>query len=160
MFKRLIIDLAYFINTSSAYQRVKHFFYNLLENSDYTYKRYFDIFMITLIFMSIAILIQEVKSDLDYKLLFFNNYIISFIFLIEYLLRLWISSSVTKVIIQQSEHDIMLDKRFNLLKALQEISQNKIKYILSIKAIIDLLAILPFFHQLRLLRILKSPVVG
>ncbi|WP_241761481.1 ion transporter [Sulfurimonas gotlandica] len=153
MIQRLIVDLAYFINTSDAYQRKKRFFYNLLENSSYKYKKYFDIFMITLIFASVVILIREVKSHVNDDLLFFNNYIVSIIFFIEYMLRLWISSSVTQVIIDQSEHDVMLGNKFKLLKAIKDIIIAKFKYILSIKAIIDLLAIIPFFHQLRLLRI-------
>lgn len=153
MIKQLIVNLAYFINTSEAYQKKKHFFYNLLENSNYKYKKYFDVFMITLIFISVIILIREVKSPVNEFLLFFNRYIVSLIFFIEYLLRLWITSSVTQTIIDQKEHDVMLGDEFNLLKALKDIAITKFKYIVSIKAIIDLLAIIPFFHQLRLLRI-------
>lgn len=59
-FSRLIVNLAYFINTSDAYQRKKRFFYDILENNRYPYKKYFDIFMMTLIFLSVAILIAEV----------------------------------------------------------------------------------------------------
>lgn len=153
MIKSLIVDFAYHLDTSSSYKKTKHFFYNLLENADYKYKKYFDIFMIVLIFMSVAILIREVKSHINDNLLFFNNYIISFIFFIEYILRLWISSNCTQVIINQSEHDIILGEKFKLLKALKHIAKDKLQYMFSIKAIIDLLAILPFFHQLRLLRI-------
>ena len=153
MMKNLIIDFAYFIDTSSSYQKTKHLFFNLLENSDYKYKKYFDIFMITLIFISVAILIREVKSHINDNLLYFNNYIISFIFFIEYILRLWVSSSVTKVIIEQNEYDVMLGEKFKLFKALKAIMSTKLRYIFSVKAMIDLLAILPFFHQLRLLRI-------
>lgn len=153
MLKNLIIDTAYFINTSSSYKNVKQFFSDILENSDYKYKKYFDIFMIILIFISVAILIREVKFDINHNLLFFNNYIISFIFLLEYLLRLWISSSVTQVILKQNEHDLLLGEEFQLSLALKEIVRVKLKYIFSLQAIIDLLAILPFLHQLRLLRI-------
>lgn len=153
MIKRLIVDGAYYLNTSNAYQKKKRFFYNLLENSEYNYKKYFDLFMIVLIFMSVAILIREVKSEVNESLLFFNNYVISIIFLIEYILRLWISSSISRIIIKQHEHDTMLDERFRLSKALKDIVTVKVKYITSFKAIVDLLAIIPFFHQLRLLRI-------
>ncbi|MFT7005328.1 MAG: voltage-gated potassium channel, partial [Sulfurimonas sp.] len=153
MINQLIINLAYFINTSDFYQRKKHFFYNLLENSNYKYKKYFDIMMITLIFLSVIILIKEVKSNVNDELLFFNNYIISIIFFIEYMLRLWISSSVSKIIIDQSEHDVLLGDKFRLLRALKNILIIKFKHITSFKAIIDLLAIIPFFHELRLLRI-------
>ena len=153
LIKRSIVDFAYYLNTSESYKKRKRFFHNLLENSNYKYKKYFDIFMITLIFISVVILIREVKSHVNDSFLFFNNYIISIIFLLEYILRVWISSSVSKVIIQQSEHDVMLDEKFNLFKAIQEIFRVKFKYIFSFKAVIDLLAIIPFFHQLRLLRI-------
>ena len=153
MIKHLIVNSAYFLNTSEAYQRKKRFFYNLLENSSYKYKKYFDLFMITLIFISVVILIREVKSHVNDNLLFFNNYVISIIFFIEYMLRLWVSSSVSKIIIEQSEHDVMIGEKFRLLKALKDVTVVKFKYILSFKAIIDLLAIIPFFHQLRLLRI-------
>lgn len=153
MLKNLLVNTAYFINTSKRYTKTKHFFYNLLENPTYKYKKYFDIFMIMLIFASVIILVREVKFHVDDSLLFFNNYVISIIFFIEYLLRLWISSSVTKIIIEQSEHDAMLGEKFKLYRSLREILRVKVKYILSVKAIIDLLAIIPFFHQLKLLRL-------
>lgn len=153
MFKRLLVDIAYYIETSKNYAKAKHFFFNLLENSNYKYKKIFDLFMIVLIFISVVILVSEVKSHVDESLLFFNNYVISIIFFIEYMLRLWVSSSVTKTIIEQSEYDTMLGNSFQLGKALKEITRVKFRYILSAKAIIDLLAIIPFFHQLRLLRI-------
>lgn len=152
-FKSLVVDFAYALNSSETYKKRKHFFYNILENSNYKYKKYFDIFMITLIFISVTILIREVKSHVNDDLLFFNNYVISFIFLIEYILRLWISSSVTDIIIKQHEHDVMLGDSFKLLKALKKIFKKKTQYIFSFRAIIDLLAIIPFFHELRLLRI-------
>jgi voltage-gated potassium channel len=153
LFKRLVIDLSYFLSTSKNYQNTKRFFFNILENDNYRYKKYFDAFMIMLIFMSVIILIREVKTEIHDYLQAFNNYIISIIFLIEYILRLWVSSSVTQVIVERSEHDAMLDERFNLSGALYEIALTKFKYIISVRAIIDLLAIIPFFHQLRLLRI-------
>lgn len=151
--KRLIVDLAYFLSTSTSYQHFKRFFYNFLENDNYRYKKYFDIFMIILIFLSVAVLIREVKSHVNDFWSFFNTYIVSIIFFIEYILRFWISSSVTEIIIKRSEQDEMLGKKFNLSSAIFEIIKVKFKYVTSIRAIIDLLAILPFFHQLRLLRI-------
>ena len=153
MLKRLIVDGAYAISTSKRYAKTKYFFYNLLENDRNKYKKIFDLFMIALIFSSVAILIREVKSHVNDEFLFFNNYVISFIFLIEYLLRLWVSSSVTAVVIKQSEYDTMLGGEFRLSHALREILHAKLSYVISVKAIIDLLAIVPFFHQLRLLRL-------
>ncbi len=152
-FSRVIVDLAYYINTADAYQRKKRFFYDILENNRYPYKRYFDIFMMTLIFISVAILIAEVKSDVDKNIEFFNTYVISIIFFIEYILRFWISSSVTEIIINRSEHSTMLGRKFSLFKAIRKIIKVKLSFVFSIRAIIDLLAVLPFFHELRLLRL-------
>ncbi len=153
MLKRLIVDFAYFLNTSDRYQQTKRFFYNFLENDTYRYKRYFDMFMITLIFISVVILIREVKYHVNDFWLFFNNIIISIIFLIEYILRLWVTSSVSDIIIKRDEHDSMLSKELNLYEVFKEILTVKLRYITSVKAIIDLVAIIPFFHELRLLRI-------
>ncbi len=153
MLKELVVDVAYFLQTSKYYQAKKTFFYNLLENNNYKYKKYFDLLMITLILISVIILIQEVKSDVNEYVLLFNNYLISIVFLIEYFLRLWIVSSISKVFVDRSEHDSMLNKDFNFLLAIKIVLNEKLRYIFSVRAMIDLLAIIPFFHQLRLLRI-------
>ncbi len=153
MIQRLIVNASYALQTSKRYQANKRFFYNLLENDKYRYKKYVDIWMITLIFISVTVLIREVKSPINDYLLFFSTYIISFIFFIEYILRLWISSSVSEIIVKRAEHDSFLGENMSLGKAFLTISRVKIGYILSVRAIIDLLAILPFFHELRLLRI-------
>ncbi|MDF1879446.1 ion transporter [Sulfurimonas sp. SAG-AH-194-C20] len=153
MLKKLIVDGAYFLQTSKRYQSSKEFFYKLLENDKYRYKKYVDILMVTLIFISVGVLIREVKYPVNDYLLFFSTYIISFIFFIEYILRLWVSSSMSEIIVNRAEHDSFLSRDISLWKAFYKIAQVKIKYILSVRAIIDLLAILPFFHELRLLRL-------
>lgn len=152
MLKRLIVDAAYSLQASKGYQKKRHFFYNLLENDANKHKQYLDLVMISLVFISVAVLIYQVKHPVHDYLIFFSNYVVSIIFFIEYLLRLWVSSSVTKIIVDRSEHDTFLGNRTNLLAAVGGVLQVKVRYILSIRAIIDLLAILPFFHELRLLR--------
>jgi len=153
MIKSLILDAAYFLNTSKKYQSFKNFFYNILENDKCKYKRYIDIFMIILIFISVGVLIREVKHHVNDYLMFFSNYVISIIFFIEYMLRLWVNSSVSEIIVKRAEHDTFLLREVNLYKAFKKILKVKLTYMASPKAIIDLLAILPFFHELRLLRI-------
>lgn len=153
LFYRLLINIAYFLSSSVWYQNKRRFFRNLLENDDYKYKKYFDIFMMMLILASISILIYGVKQELHEYLVIFNAYVISIIFLIEYLLRLWVYSSISKVIIHQNEYSDLLGRDFELWFVVKKITNDKLEYILSIQAIIDLIAILPFFHQLRLLRI-------
>ncbi|NPA59015.1 MAG: potassium transporter TrkA, partial [Epsilonproteobacteria bacterium] len=72
---------------------------------------------------------------------------------VEYILRLWVHSSISKVIIHQDEYSDLLGKEFDFGFVFKRVLKDKFEYIFSIKAIIDLLAILPFFHELRLLRI-------
>ena len=153
LLKRFIVDMAYGVQTSKGYQKQKRFFYTLLEDNDNKYKKYFDLVMIALIFISIAILIREVKHELPFHLVFFNSYIISMVFFIEYLLRLWVYGSISQAITKRYEYDTYLSREFKLSKALRNIIRFKLEYIFSIRAIIDLLAVLPFFHELRLLRI-------
>ena len=153
MIKSLILDAAYFLNTSKRYQAFKGFFYDILENDKCKYKKYIDIFMIMLIFISVGVLIREVKHHVNDYLMFFSNYVISIIFFIEYMLRLWVNSSVSEIIVKRAEHDTFLLREVNLWKAFYEVIRVKFAYMSSPQAIIDLLAILPFFHELRLLRI-------
>ena len=151
---KAIINLSYALDESKHYNTTKKFVYNLLENDSYKLKKYFDGFMITLIFISVFILVRDVKNDVDPFWIMFNNLIISLIFLVEYLLRFWVSSSISKVVIKQNEHDLLLNRKFRFKSMIAEVLKDKLRYVLSIKAIIDLLAIVPFFHQLRLLRVL------
>ena len=152
-FAKILISLAYSLRSNRKYQKRRKFFYNLLENDAYKYKKYFDAFMIFLIFVSVFVLIREVDRHISDWLLYFNNYIISVIFLIEYILRLWVNGSVSAIIIQQDEHDTMLSREFQLGRAIHKILKMKFAYMITPKAIVDLLAIMPFFHELRLLRL-------
>ncbi|MDP3301610.1 MAG: ion transporter [Sulfuricurvum sp.] len=153
MLGRWIVAFAFFIHSSPLYRNVKNTTYNFLENSNYPYKKYFDLTMIALIMLSVYILIRQVKYEMSLSWLFFNNYIISLIFLVEYLLRLWVYSDSTKVIIDQYEHDLFLHRPFSLRKSMKAIFKHKLEFIFSPAAIIDLLAIMPFFHEFRLLRV-------
>ncbi|MDD5211250.1 MAG: ion channel, partial [Sulfuricurvum sp.] len=106
-----------------------------------------------MITISVYILIRHVKHEVSPGWLFFNNYIISIFFLTEYLLRLWIYNSVSKIIIEQYEYDLYLQRSFNFTSAFKKIATSKAGFIFSPAAIVDLLAIMPFFHELRMLRI-------
>jgi voltage-gated potassium channel len=152
-FARFMINSAYLLQGSARYQKTKKFFYNLLENNSYKYKKYFDLMMIVLIFSSVIILIRDVKYTMHDSLEFFNDYIISLIFLVEYMLRVWVYSDNSKLIIKRYEHDELLQRDFDIIDVLKEIVVLKYAYISSLSAIIDVLAIMPFFHELRLLRI-------
>ncbi len=153
LFSRLLVDGAYALKTSPRYKATKHFFYNLLENSSYPYKRYFDLMMMVLIFSSVIILIRDVRHETHDFLALFNDYIISFIFLVEYLFRFWVISDSSGMMIKQYEKDELLQRRFRVGHALFKVFLAKWNHVRSPAAIIDLLAIMPFFHELRLLRL-------
>ncbi len=152
-FARFMVKSAYVLNGSHRYKKVKTFFYNLMENNSYRYKKYFDVVMVMLILSSVIILIREVKYESHDFLQFFNDYIISIVFLVEYLLRMWVYNDNSKIIIERYEHDEFLQREFSPLKAFKEILHVKFQYMSSPSAIIDLFAIMPFFHELRLLRL-------
>lgn len=153
MIGRWLVGLAFYLQASPRYRYVKKFFYNLLENPNYPYKKFVDYMMILLIIISVYILIRHVKHEVAPEWLFFNNYIVSVIFLIEYLLRLWVYNDTSRIMIERYEHDLFLQRPFRVFRAIKRVIQSKMGYVLSPAAIIDLLAIMPFFHELRMLRI-------
>ena len=150
---KYIISLAYKLETSTKYKRFKAFTYNILENNSYHYKKYFDMVMIFLVLSTIGILIFEVNHK-NLRLLTDYELFAVVIFAIEYIGRLWISSDIHSIIIEDYENNQLLSKKYKITKTIQRIISRKIDFILSPMAIVDLLAILPYYRPLRLLRIL------
>lgn len=152
MLTRLIIYLAYGLKTSKHYQYIKTFFYNLLENPHSRLKSYFDIFMILLVISSVSILLYDVEHKATEQAMLFENYVVT-IFICEYLLRGWIFSDIHSTIIKHHENAEYLGTPFRLRKVFTQIISEKLDYIFSPSAIIDILAILPSYRPLRILRI-------
>lgn len=148
-----IVKFAYLVNESSAYKTTKTFFNNLLNNADYPYKKYVDSVMIFLILTSVAILVYEVQHSVPAWMDFYDIYFVTFVFLIEYLLRFWVYSDVHKNIVSEYEKARFLKRKFSILVPLKSIIADKLEYVFSASAIIDLLAILPAYRPLRILRI-------
>ncbi len=147
------LDLAIFLESSTKYQSFKHGVYRILEDPTCKYKKYFDFFMIFMIFSSVLILVGEVKIDLKSYLLYFNIYIISSVFLMEYILRLWVYNSNSQIIIDLYERDTFLNKKLTIFSIIYKIGTKKFEFIKKPSSIVDLLAITPFFHEVRLLRV-------
>ncbi len=150
---RFLINAAFFLEGSASYKKIKEFFYNLLENDSYKYKKYFDYFMIFLILSSIVIIIEETDHPIYYWLRFYDLYVVTGIFIVEYLLRLWVYADLRKIVIEEFESSVFLGKRFDTKKVLKKIFLKIREYIFSPFAMIDLLAILPAYRELRILRI-------
>lgn len=152
MLSKLIIYAAYYLKASEGYKKAKSFFYNLLESPRSQLKSYFDISMITLIVLSIFILLYDVGHEIKVLDIYFEK-IILVIFVSEYLLRLWVFSDSHLIIIEEHEKALYLNIRFSLYIALKKVIAKKVEYILSPYAVIDLLAILPSYRPLQILRI-------
>lgn len=150
---RLLVSLALALNRSRGYRRIKEFFWNLLNNDRYPLKRYFDLFMVGVVLFSVAILIYDVDYQLPPILEKLDLYIITPIFIVEYLLRLWVYSNIREIILEEAELSALLGRPFRVGRVLWKILKNKFQYISSPMAIIDLLAILPSYRPLRILRI-------
>jgi len=142
----LLLKLSHIIDNSSKYQKTKSFFRKLLEDVNYPYKKYFDYFMIFLILGSITILISSKTVNIPEWLINFELYFVTTVFALEYLLRLWVSHDVHKHIIRASKEDSSSIEYISLLKS-------KLRYMLSLPALIDLIAIFPKFRVIRLFKL-------
>jgi voltage-gated potassium channel len=153
MFIKLILKLAFFLHRSKQYQNTKKLFYNFLQNPDYIYKRYFDSFMILLILVSVIILVYEVKNPVPIWIDDFDVYAVTSIFALEYILRFWVYNNFHSLVVKEYEEAKFLNKPFKLWIPLKIFLKDKLEYMISPSSIVDLLAILPAYRPLRVLRI-------
>ena len=153
MLTRLIVYFAYFLKSSPYYRNTKLFFYNLLENPDSRIKSYFDVVMICLVLLSVFLLIYEVDTQLT-KIDMLFEHVLIILFIIEYLLRAWLYNDVHKIILEHYEKAEYLNSPFRLGEVARLILAKKIEYIFTPLAVIDLLAILPSYRPLSVLRVL------
>lgn len=141
-----IVKLSHKIDSSVRYQKIKSFFRSLLEDVNYPYKKYFDAFMIMLIVLSISILILSKTDKIPEWLVEFDLYFVTSIFALEYLLRLWISHDIHKYLLSSASDSHIYERYWTVFKS-------KLRYMMSLPAIIDLIAIFPKFRILRLLKL-------
>lgn len=153
MVSALIVRIAYGFHDSAGYKHFKTFVRDILHNSDNPYKKYIDSLMIFLILTSVTILVYEVRNPVPAWMDFYDIYIVSEIFLLEYLLRLWVHSDVYSFVVEEHEQAAFLHRDFSLKKPLRRALRSKFEFVISPSAIIDLLAILPAYRPLRILRI-------
>ncbi len=142
----LLLKLSHVLDNSSRYKKTKSFFRKLLQDVNYPYKKYFDYFMIFLILGSITILIAGKTLHIPAWLIDFELYLVTTIFAIEYLLRLWVSHDIHTAIITASKEESGSIQYRALFKA-------KLRYVFSLPALIDLIAIFPKFRVIRLFKL-------
>lgn len=151
--KQLLLSIALYLRTSKPYQKNKDFVRDVLNNSNNPYKKYVDITIIFLIVTSVFILIYEVKNPVPEWLDNYDIYFVSFVFAIEYFLRLWTYNDLSTFVIDEHHDSQFLQSTFEPWSALKIGLQEKLRYMATPAAIIDLLAILPAYRPLRVLRI-------
>lgn len=144
----LVLKLSQMIDRSVYYQRTKSFFRSLLNDIHYPYKKYFDWFMISLILISITILILSKSGRLPEWLIKVDLYFITTVFALEYLLRVWVSQDTHKHILATSKMKDAGIKEYYLIPL-----KKRLEYLLSLPALIDLIAIFPKFRIIRLLKL-------
>ena len=149
---RQLVRLSFFLNDSDRYQRVKSWFRELLEDVHSPYKKRFDLTIIALVLISVGLLMYGVQNRLGPIASLFEVLAVA-VFVVEYLLRFWVSSDVHRVIIEHYERAEFLDRSFRPWPALWEAIRGKLRYMTSPLAVIDLLAILPSYRSVRLLRV-------
>lgn len=152
MLSQLIIYFCYYLKSSTSYQKLKSFFYQLLENPNCKLKKFFDRAMITLIIFSVVFQLYGVEHE--------NSHISSYIemmvlivFSLEYSLRLWVCSDNHIILIAEYEKTSYLNILFKIHTALYQAFHKKLQFLATPAAIIDLLAILPSYDSVSILRI-------
>jgi voltage-gated potassium channel len=150
--QRPLIRLSYRLADSARYQGVKRFFYTLLEDPSSRIRPYYDICMIALVLTSVSLLVYDTYADVGRFGNLFEHAVVG-VFIVEYLLRFWIASDNHRIIIAHYERAAFVGEAFRAWPALKEILQHKWRYIRSPFAIIDLLAILPTYRPVRMLRL-------
>ncbi|WP_457560816.1 NAD-binding protein [Caminibacter sp.] len=152
-FAKALIAFAFFLDSSTRYKKVKHFFWHLMNDDTYPYKKVFDTFMFFLVLISVAILLYDIKEKVHPFVEDFDFYFITSVFTVEYIIRVWVYNDIHRIIIDEYEEANFLGRPFSLKKVFKEIILKKWEYIRSPFAIIDLLAILPGYRPLRIFRI-------
>ena len=150
---QIILSIALYLHTSKRYNKTKHFMRDVLTNTNNPYKRYIDITIIFLIITSVFILIYEVKNPVPLWLDTYDIIFVSLVFSIEYILRLWVHNDITRHIVTEHKEAQFLQRAFNPMSVIKEGMKEKVRYMFTPSAIIDLLAIFPAYRPLRVLRI-------
>jgi voltage-gated potassium channel len=139
-----IIKFSKKLANSPRYQDTKAFFRALLNDVESPYKKYFDTFMIVLIACSTSIVILGKTEEIPPWLSKIDYYVVTALFLLEYLLRLWVAHDMHKLFLYKYK-----DSNYKYWIILR----HKVRYMLSPSALIDFIAIFPQFRIIRLLKL-------
>jgi voltage-gated potassium channel len=151
--KQLLLSIALRLRSSKRYKEAKAYIWELLNGTGNPYKKYLDTFIIFLIVTSVFILVYEVTNPVPIWLDYYDFYFVSFVFFIEYMLRLWVHNDLSQYIVDEYRDSQFLHRDFELWPVLKHGLKEKLNYMVTPAAIVDLLAIFPAYRPLRVLRI-------
>lgn len=151
--KEIIYKIAFKLDHSKSYYKTKSAISDILNEPENRYKKYIDSMIIFLIVSSVAILIYEVKHPVPHWMDTYDIYIVSFIFLVEYLLRLWVHNDICEAITIEHKEADYLSREFEPWTPIKKALIEKFNYMMRPSSIIDLLAIFPAYRPLRVLRL-------
>ena len=151
--KQLLLSIALRLRASKRYKEAKAYIWELLNGTGNPYKKYLDTFIIFLIVTSVFILVYEVTNPVPIWLDYYDFYFVSFVFFIEYILRLWVHNDLSQYIVDEYRDSQFLHRDFELWPVLKHGLKEKLNYMVTPAAIVDLLAIFPAYRPLRVLRI-------
>ena len=122
----------------------------------YAGKRYFDVFMMFLIIFSVGFLLMEMEKGEEkiWDFFFVIDDIILVIFILEYISRLWVCSSIRKDF-KKAYRQEFGSWLLKFSKGVFAAIWGKARWMLKLMSIIDLLAILPMFRVFRAFRIFR-----
>jgi voltage-gated potassium channel len=152
LFRKLLVQLCLSLEASHGYTKAKTFTRNLLQNTRYPYKRYFDLGMIVLVIVSVALLVYSVDNPVQPWMFWVEDIAVT-VFIVEYIARIWIVGDTCRTVIEHFKQAEFLNLPLKLRTPLIEVAKLKWSYMTSPLAIIDLLAILPSYRPVRLLRV-------
>jgi len=148
-----LLRFALLLHSSQRYQKKKEFVRSILFDDSNPFKKFFDISIIFLVITSVFILIYEVNHTVPVWLDNYDIFVVSFIFAIEYVLRLWVYNDISDMIYKEYNDALFLKKDFDIYAVLKKGIKQKLQYMITPSAIVDLLAILPAYRPLRILRV-------
>ncbi|MBF0188784.1 MAG: NAD-binding protein [Magnetococcales bacterium] len=146
----------------TRYRRIKRFFYSVVEYQHSTLNQIFNVLMICLVMASVVVMVLEVDPDVapwDQKFYDFLEDLFIGVFLIEYLLRWWVCSDLSRDFLRERRRAQRRWHRYSLtrlnLYAARKALIVKLRWMVQPMSLVDLVAILPVFRPFRLLRVLR-----
>lgn len=146
---RFFLFLAY----SKGYNNFKESVRDLFINPQNFNKRVIDYTLIFFVVSSVAVFVYEVKFSIPSWLEFYAVYFTSAVFAVEYLINLWLARDIRFDILKEHNEVKFLKRQGNYGKVFLSALGKNLRYMFTITAIIDLLAIFPMYRPLRMLRI-------